>query len=613
MNVVSRESATIPGYEPIPSFNKHRDMHRFASKVGDGYEKLLSQIKMLVEKVSGPLIKELEERKRILNDTEKGRWLLEYIDNIVSDFRPECVQSLHFPEWESHLHNQEIAGTDETCGWILAHKTFQPWKLAKDSGVLVVSGKPGCGKSVLTRFIHDHLKPSTPSTPHASSNTEIVVAFFSFNDRGARIEKTVSGMMRALLVQIFRQRPALLRELSVVETYQKLKRDQNTSNVKWDDKVLQNLLLQLQSSLAYYIVIDALDEALYYPSSTSQTPKESLNTPYDVISLIKRLTSQKNESDQPGQVKSATFHILLTGRPEIREERFMSDLIYEQVRLEVGQDDGHSLNEAIRRYSQSEVKRLFRGDNDKTTKLVDKITSRAGGIFLWANLVIKILIEKLSYTASFHDLEAKLDAFPEGMTDLYKNILHRNMGQNAHQRRIMLQWALFAGRPLTVRELQIAYHINLLKGTYKSENSMKEQMDLDWFKNSINGISSGLLELIPVKTSNKPLRFSLRHENEKKEVVQFIHQSVKEYLQNHLKDWFVESDVETEADAHVDLSKTCIKYLMLDGLPDGPTIDYDYYRRSEEYESRLQRFDFLECASVNLLKHVNAAWSLIKK
>ena len=55
-------------------------------------------------------------------------------------------------------------------------------------------GKPGAGKSTLIKFIHK-------SASDARNDNEIVIGFF-FNARGDVLEKSITGMYRALLFDV---------------------------------------------------------------------------------------------------------------------------------------------------------------------------------------------------------------------------------------------------------------------------------------------------------------------------------------------------------------------------------------------------------------------------
>ncbi|CAK7219974.1 hypothetical protein SBRCBS47491_004032 [Sporothrix bragantina] len=55
-------------------------------------------------------------------------------------------------EWYKDRVEDRIQGT---CLWFLRHDHFQRW-LAQESGPLLVSADPGCGKSVLAKYLIDH-------------------------------------------------------------------------------------------------------------------------------------------------------------------------------------------------------------------------------------------------------------------------------------------------------------------------------------------------------------------------------------------------------------------------------------------------------------------------
>lgn len=48
---------------------------------------------------------------------------------------------------------------EDTCLWFLRHEHFQRW-LEQDSGPLLVTADPGCGKSVLAKYLIDHARHS---------------------------------------------------------------------------------------------------------------------------------------------------------------------------------------------------------------------------------------------------------------------------------------------------------------------------------------------------------------------------------------------------------------------------------------------------------------------
>ncbi len=103
--------------------------------------------------------------------------------------------------------NRNPKRVDGTCEWFTHHPLFQDWQGKKSSGLLWVTADPGCGKSVLARYLVDDVLMST--------NTRTTCYFFfkdDFDDQ-RRLESALS----CILHQLFLQRPALLSDMILDE------------------------------------------------------------------------------------------------------------------------------------------------------------------------------------------------------------------------------------------------------------------------------------------------------------------------------------------------------------------------------------------------------------
>src|SRR5262249_17793408 len=158
------------------------------------------------------------------------------------------------------------------------------------SEILLVSGKPGCGKSVLAKYVQTRLA-TDPEIGYPQP------ASFFFNGRGKEIEQITSGMIRALLCQIFRHRPSLIHQLPLMKHYEELKKNEKNTNVEWSPHILRSLLLSLRDTndrSTFYLIIDSLDEA------------KAGDTAPEVVDLLEQLASWNG---------SCKFKIFLTSRP----------------------------------------------------------------------------------------------------------------------------------------------------------------------------------------------------------------------------------------------------------------------------------------------------------
>ncbi|KAH7125067.1 hypothetical protein B0J13DRAFT_589089 [Dactylonectria estremocensis] len=97
-------------------------------------------------------------------------------------------------EWYKGRVEERIEGT---CLWLLNHKHFQSW-LKQESGPLLVTADPGCGKSVLAKYLIDHALPRSTT-----------ICYFFFKDQD---QNTIREALCALLHQLFSQKPIAIKD-----------------------------------------------------------------------------------------------------------------------------------------------------------------------------------------------------------------------------------------------------------------------------------------------------------------------------------------------------------------------------------------------------------------
>lgn len=118
--------------------------------------------------------------------------LQEYQRSILNFFYPFGSEF----EVQKDRNPDRIAGT---CEWFINHERFQHWQRTECSSLLWVSADPGCGKSVLAKYLVDSLCSKSNST----------TCFFFFKD-ALQGQSEVTDALRCLLYQIFHQLPSLL-------------------------------------------------------------------------------------------------------------------------------------------------------------------------------------------------------------------------------------------------------------------------------------------------------------------------------------------------------------------------------------------------------------------
>ncbi|KAM0452518.1 hypothetical protein ACHAPV_009553, partial [Trichoderma viride] len=132
---------------------------------------------------------------------------------------------------------------EDTCMWFLNHDHFKKW-LDQDSGPLLVTADPGCGKSVLAKYLIDHILPQSATT----------VCYFFFKDQD---QNTIRQALCALLHQLFSKKPFLI-EHAIKQYRANGKALINSTESLW--KIFHDAITDPSNTGSIIIALDALDE-----------------------------------------------------------------------------------------------------------------------------------------------------------------------------------------------------------------------------------------------------------------------------------------------------------------------------------------------------------------
>lgn len=436
-----------------------------------------------------------------------------------------------------------------------------------------VSGKPGSGKSALSKHLLDCMvqeqsRRRRQGTINHLQGTEAIISFF-FDGRSSELLGSERAFLQALLYQIVEQAPSL----SCLVPQQKT--DHAGRKVPRSlDSLRESLLLMLSDRKvkSTYLIIDAFDECVGDCK----------------IELLKFVLGDL--------VKHLSLHILITSRQHLELEVFLGS--FPTIRLEdLNSKDIHT-------YLGSELEVFTRFHSPQfVEKLVRKAERRSEGVFLWVKLVVKALKTGRMFAGTAQELEEELDSLPGNLLAFYDRILRGlDMSVDAEDRR-MLEWVLYAERPLTVTEIRYAVSIGSKPPPSNLASVEQKTVRISRMEARIREYSGGLLE---VKKGVAP-RYKVVGENqlpyfEPEDAygdlfVQFIHQSVKDFL---LKK---DSELTTTASplippskAHSHLARVCITYLAFPDFDRGdfPTQD-------------ARKIPFLPYATANWIMHAPLA------
>jgi hypothetical protein len=121
------------------------------------------------------------------------------------------LRSLYFPAIPTRHNNIERAHA-KTFTWIFGptnyHAPFVDW-LVRGNGTFWIQGKAGAGRSTLMKFICGHSETTRLLRSWVRESNLVVLKFF-FWYSGTALQKSLEGLLCALLFEILRECPALI-------------------------------------------------------------------------------------------------------------------------------------------------------------------------------------------------------------------------------------------------------------------------------------------------------------------------------------------------------------------------------------------------------------------
>jgi len=242
-------------------------------------------------------------------------------------------------DFHSELERQESRILSGTCEWLFGEEQFKQWLIRSGStpsmDTFLVSGKPGCGKSVL----------AAATIRHLSRSGQTPVIYFLFRSTQENCCTSLSAV-RGLLYQLLDVEARV--EESLLPLYQSSGNENAVSfHLLWT--VFTNVLGFIPQS---FCVLDALDEC------------------DDAAILLQRFIDLQNRT--PG------LKLFVTTRPV---QTFSSIIAAGGIEFQV---EPAKVNPDIQKYIAHEV-----DASPKLTKsglkkdIIDRLSNGADGMFLW--------------------------------------------------------------------------------------------------------------------------------------------------------------------------------------------------------------------------------------
>ncbi|KAM6481958.1 hypothetical protein HDV62DRAFT_361719 [Trichoderma sp. SZMC 28011] len=434
--------------------HKNEEWRGYAAMVAAMYTKdLLHQIapnRVEAEKKIGDLLSDYRDIAREHRDVAK-----EHRDIVMED--------IQFQEEEKRRQEEEICHqlfrltrsdrdatyewykdrvenrVENTCLWFLQHEHFQSW-VKQDSGPLLVSADPGCGKSVLTKYLVDEVLP----------RSETAICYFFFKDQD---QNTVRQALCAVLHQLFTQKPCLIKY--AVKEYRKDGPGlTNSTKSLW--QILQDATRDPQAE-SVIIVLDALDEC----------------TEYELPDLIRQVESQFR-SDQCGKLK-----YLLTCRPyeAIMSKFYNLKGAFPEIHIP-GEEESEAISHEIDHVIQHRLNQLSKTKSlsaNITEYLETRLQETPHRTYLWVYLIFDYLEEE-DFKKTLKGVESTLITLPRSVNEAYERILSKSKDDPMVRRVLTIIFG--AKRPLEVEEMNEAVNLDVSSRTidYETKEDFRSRL-----------------------------------------------------------------------------------------------------------------------------------------
>lgn len=451
--------------------------------------------------------------------------------------------------------------------------SFSTW-LTEGRGIYWITGKAGSGKSTLMRMLHQNSRTHGLLRIWCSASPLITASFFFWNS-GSKIQMSQDGLLRSLLLQIIEQRfqqgncDTFREKLVAFSITVSSLKDLHFKDLL---QLFRFVIEDSSSSVKFFLILDGLDE---FDGENSK-----------LVSLVHALGTYDH------------VKVCVSSRPWVVFEdgfRQQPSLILQHLSHD---DILHYVKENLTK--EPSFRELSFGDEQNALELIQNITKKASGVFLWVVLAVDSLIKGLADGDRVKDLEARLDEIPEELEELFRKMLHGLRGRYFQDAARLFQihratrWPGFEGQlnaklPLLVYSFADEHGINndaTSKWTPRMLTGKERFMKSVSMKRRINSRCRGLLE-VDEPTNNTgetwgarnrqldrlmaeaeagdssvlPTLYSYGH-NLAKSNVQYLHRTVKDYLEAPNIWETIESAAPTEGEYYWILS-LCLGYIML--------------------------------------------------
>ncbi|ETS79015.1 hypothetical protein PFICI_08868 [Pestalotiopsis fici W106-1] len=457
--VVEKDSATLgwPNELAIASVATHSTVCKFPSRENSRYQTAISAIYEVIEQ---------DEANRVLQASAQEQLCLQ---ELGSDYQG------HLGQVDDHVPG--------TCEWVLSHGMWRQWDAAPDSCLLWITADAGCGKSVIAKFIVEHLL-----TQSRESLAPRNICHFFFKE-GLDDQDNAASAVSNLLHQIYSAQSSLIKHamkryttmsLSTFKAFPTLwsifldtvnDPDLNATIMVLDgfDECEKGSLKQMSKALASYF-----DRAALQAMMDSKLKVILLSRPDNTIQQTLQLW---------GRQESRISHAPMQQQ---QQPLYKLRLMAEDESLAIARDITRFAKDKIGAWGQSSAL-----SEDVLQQLEKTLIGRSDFTFLWISIVMKLVEEALVDGLNGEQLESILCTTE--LDGLYERLLAgRTLPLKTKK---VLQIIVAAVRPLTVNEMCVA--VEVLQDYHPKAEGKAPDLAPSTFRRSSPEKSSGTEQRFP--------------------------------------------------------------------------------------------------------------------
>ncbi|KAI1460748.1 hypothetical protein F4805DRAFT_374882 [Annulohypoxylon moriforme] len=371
-------------------------------------KEIQSQLNELINNVNILIVpggRDAEEDRRVW----KGNSM--QLQDLINQFRSWHPRALDFQKVRRIMSDLQFIQIEErrnaipqahrnTYKWILDGEVanLKTWLQTENAPIYWITGNAGSGKSTLMKHIYEHPRLNARLKEWVGDRRLYIACHFCWSG-GTTLQQSQEGLLRTLLFQILLERLDLVSSVFPVR-WNRLDNNSDMSSLfGWTIKELLDGLFSLPQVVGpdrLFILIDGLDE---------------YNGEHD--ELLNKLKSLGEAS---------CIKLCLSSRPWLDFIDAFEDSPWKLYLQDLTRPDiATYIQDELTSHSRFEKLRL---QNEEAAEgLVEKIATRAQGVFLWVYLVVKSMIRGLINSDSMRDLHRRLDDLPQQLEDFFDRIL----------------------------------------------------------------------------------------------------------------------------------------------------------------------------------------------